>query len=224
MSWPEFAGYAGLILVTAFQIYFLGRAILRPHREPSARIAWVLVLLPAIGVLLYVLFGETNVGVSHARRYRRIMRRMRAMYPVEPGDPRLDRPRPEHRHLFRLAHSINGFVPVSGHKAELLADADSMIERLVADIDAARETVHLLFYIWLADATGLKVAEAAMRAARRGVNVRVLADDLGSRRVIRSPHWQGLGEPGSMPHAPCRSATPFCIRSSAGSTCATIAS
>ena len=118
------------------------------------------------------------------------------MYPVEPGDPRLDRPRPEHRHLFRLAHSINGFVPVSGHKAELLADADSMIDRLVADIDAARETVHLLFYIWLADATGLKVAEAAMRAARRGVNVRVLADDLGSRRFIRSPHWQALREAG----------------------------
>jgi phosphatidylserine/phosphatidylglycerophosphate/cardiolipin synthase-like enzyme len=39
---------------------------------------------------------------------------------------------------------------------------------IVADIDAAKDHVHLLFYIWLPDNNGLKVVEALKRAAARG--------------------------------------------------------
>ena len=38
----------------------------------------------------------------------------------------------------------------------------------------------------------LKLKDALIRAARRGVKVRVLADALGSRHFIRSPHWRDL--------------------------------
>ena len=41
--------------------------------------------------------------------------------------------------------------------------------RILADIDAARDHVHVLYYIWLDDETGTAVAEALIRAAKRGV-------------------------------------------------------
>ncbi|MBN2376189.1 MAG: cardiolipin synthase, partial [Sedimentisphaerales bacterium] len=66
---------------------------------------------------------------------------------------------------------------------------EEVVESLVRDIDEAQEHVHLLFYIIADDETGRKVAEALMRAAKRGVKCRVLADAVGSRGM-----FGGLGE------------------------------
>ena len=63
---------------------------------------------------------------------------------------------------------------------------------MVADIDSATDHVHVLFYIWLPDHNGTKIVEALKRAAGRGVTCRVMADDLGSRGIIRSEHWQAM--------------------------------
>ena len=68
---------------------------------------------------------------------------------------------------------------------------------MVADIDAATQNVHLLFYIWLANGNGTKVAEAVQRAARRGVACRVLVDDLGSCDLVRGPLWRDMAAAGA---------------------------
>jgi cardiolipin synthase len=63
---------------------------------------------------------------------------------------------------------------------------------MVADIDASQDHVHLTFYIWLPDNNGLKVVEALKRAVARKVICRVMADGLGSRIMIESPHWREM--------------------------------
>jgi len=63
---------------------------------------------------------------------------------------------------------------------------------MVADIDAAKDHVHLTFYIWLPDNNGLKVVEALKRAAARKVACRVMVDALGSRNLIASEHWPAM--------------------------------
>ena len=54
----------------AVQIAVLVRVMVRPHREPASRIAWVAVVmaLPLIGVLAYILFGEVNIGRKRGAR------------------------------------------------------------------------------------------------------------------------------------------------------------
>ncbi len=95
-------------------------------------------------------------------------------------------------HLFRAGETVNGFKPVGGNRAKLMKDSNVGIDSIVADIDGAQEHVHLLFYIWLSDNNGLKVVEALKRAASRGVVCRAMADDLGSRAMIRSEHWKSM--------------------------------
>ena len=102
-------------------------------------------------------------------------------------------PVPErYRSLFSLGYSISGFHPVGGNTARLLLDSNTTIDTMVADIDAAIDHVHLLFYIWLPDTNGRKIVEALKRAASRGVVCRAMADDLGSRAMIRSTHWEAM--------------------------------
>jgi len=95
----------------------------------------------------------------------------------------------------RDAHEVyrrSGFEPVAENNASLMAESNAAIDAMVADIDAATDHVHLLFYIWLPDTNGCKVVEALKRAATRGIICRAMADDLGSRAMIRSPHWQAM--------------------------------
>jgi cardiolipin synthase A/B len=189
-----------LTIHTLLLIAVLVRVLLRPNREPASRMAWVIVVvtLPVIGIFTYLLFGEVNIG-------RRRIARMRAVtgsLSPEAEDAACDLSGiettvPEHyQPLFKVGHSISGFSPVSGNRAELLADSDTAIDTMVTDIDAAREHVHLLFYIWLADNNGRKMVEALKRAAARGVKCRAMADGLGSRMMIKSEHWRAMREAG----------------------------
>lgn len=178
----------------------LVRVLLRPHRDPAARLAWCVVVLalPAVGVIGYLLLGETNIGRSRVARMREVL----AALPDPAEAPGMHAPAlapavPErHEPLFRVGQSISGHAPIGGNRAALMADSNATIAALVADIDAAREHAHVLFYIWLPDNNGRAVAEALCRAARRGVAARAMVDDLGSRLLIRSLLWTAMEQAG----------------------------
>ena len=180
----------------ALELAMVLRALLRPLREPSSRIAWVLaiLLLPVVGVIAYLLLGEARISKRRRARFAAIEARL----PRPDGDPEAAGLLAEGPHAapFARGRAVNGLPPTLYNSATLADDDNSAIDGIVADIDAAAATVHLCFYIWLADGNGLKVRDALMRAARRGVKVRVLADALGSRAFHRSQHWQEMRRAG----------------------------
>ena len=171
------------------------RILLRPHREPASRIAWIAVVgaLPVVGVIAYLLLGETNVG----RRNRNSMDKAMEELPqaTAMGDSVAQVP-PNYVHLFRVGTSISGFQPVAGNHAELMADSNATIQHMVADIDAATQQVNLLFYIWLTDNNGSRMAAALKRAAGRGVTCRAMVDGLGSRALLKSRLWREMADSG----------------------------
>jgi cardiolipin synthase A/B len=151
-------------------------------------------MLPVLGMLAYLLLGEVNIGRHRVERLNSVLG----------GMPPFPDHRAEHsaafatnipepfRHVFQLGRSISGFDPIGGNTAQLMPSSNAAIDAMVADIDAARDHVHVLFYIWLPDHNGLKFVEALKRAAGRGVTCRAMADDLGSHTIIRSKHWQAM--------------------------------
>jgi cardiolipin synthase len=200
MTDAQFFGVLGTILFLLVLLCFIARAILRPHREPASRLAWVVVMvsLPLIGMIVYLLLGETSIGRRRKERVRAVLARMPNLLKAPGADAAnlgSDLP-PRFVPMFRVGQSINGFEPVGGNKATLLPDSNATIASMVADIDAAKDHVHLSFYIWLADNNGLKVVEALKRAAARNVKCRALADGLGSRALIKSEHWQAMRSAG----------------------------
>ncbi len=184
----------------AVHLTFMGRAILRPQRGPASRIAWVVVMfaLPVLGMVAYLLLGETSIGRRREERARKAMERLQDRVGIPEVGGACFQPDTDsgYQHLFRVGHSVNGFRPVGGNHCQLFTDSNQTIEALVADIDAATDHVHLIFYIWLPDNNGLKVADALRRAAARGVACRAMADALGSRLMLRSRHWREMGAAG----------------------------
>ena len=68
----------------------------------------------------------------------------------------------------------------------MLTDYKATLDRLISDIDSARQHVHLLYYIYDNDATGQRVADALVKATERGVKCRVLLDAVGSKDALRT--------------------------------------
>ena len=194
---------AALIAYAAFfllQLAVAVRVLLRPNRDASSRIAWIVVvaLVPALGIVAYLLFGETNIGRKRVERAKRVIDSLPPFSSLLPAvaEGGGQTSAGEVDSLFRLGKSVNGFGAVSGNRAHLTRDSNDAINCMVADMDAATDHIHLSMYIWLQDNNGLKVVDALKRAASRGVTCRAMADGLGSRAMIESPHWQDLRESG----------------------------
>jgi cardiolipin synthase len=177
------------LLHILIQIAFIMRVLIRPHRQPASRIAWVVVILalPIFGIVVYILFGEVSIGRHRVAKLRHIF----ASLP-ELSSTLIAAVPDKYEHLFRVANSINPLHPVGGNTARLMTNSNTAIDSMVVDIDNAKHHVHLLFYIWLPDTNGCKIVEALKRASERGVACLAIADDLGSRTIIRSTHWQAM--------------------------------
>jgi len=178
------------LIVLGLEVAVLIRAMLRPHREPAARLAWVILIVvaPVVGPALYLLLGETRL------RRRRVGRAIDEHLPRPPADEEAEAQLRSSAHYapFALARTVNRLEPSGGNSATATSDSNAAITTMVADVDAAKSTVHLCTYIWLDDTNGLKMKEALIRAAGRGVAVRALADALGSRRFVDSSHWRDM--------------------------------
>ncbi len=177
-------------------IVFSIRILLRDDLSSAARLAWFMVMLfaPYVGVFLYLLFGEISIGRTVHQRHDEIFAKLRSVAAGSLGscDQNLKgNVETEYQTAFRAA-SVDGFGTTLGNKAELLPDAVTARSRIIEDIDNATESVQCLYYIWLDDNTGRNVAEALVRAARRGVAVHAMADGLGSRKFVRSKYWREM--------------------------------
>src|SRR5262249_55019376 len=136
---------------------------------------------------LYTLLGETRVGPARRQRRLDLIAQFRSASTAPPEHQTArESLNPTYNAMVRQAEKISG-LPVLGHNAaDFLTDITTMTDRLIADTDAARSTVHILYFIFPDDEIGTRVAGALTRAAARGIKCRVLADAVASRFLFRA--------------------------------------
>ncbi len=71
-----------------------------------------------------------------------------------------------------------------GNAVQLLRNGAEFFPALIAAIDLARTEVWIETYIYADDMSGRRVTEALLRAAQRGVEVRVMVDGWGARHYL----------------------------------------
>jgi len=74
---------------------------------------------------------------------------------------------------------------LQGNTITLLENGEAYFPALLEAIDGAKREILLQTYIFAADATGRRVADALVQAAARGVSVRVLVDGFGGLAFVR---------------------------------------
>ncbi len=74
----------------------------------------------------------------------------------------------------------------SADEIKLVQSGPDFFRRLTALADASEHTLHVQTYIFEPDETGRLVAGALCRAAARGVRVRLMVDEFGSKNLSRA--------------------------------------
>ncbi|MCW5624285.1 MAG: cardiolipin synthase ClsB, partial [Burkholderiales bacterium] len=87
-------------------------------------------------------------------------------------------------------------MPLPGNRITLLETGDDFFPALETAIDGAVAEVHLETYIFADDPTGRRIADALVRAAQRGVVVRLMVDGFGSSN-LRPPLRRRLAAGGT---------------------------
>ncbi|MDR1193591.1 MAG: phospholipase D-like domain-containing protein [Peptococcaceae bacterium] len=207
---------AALSLFFAFLIACACVILLLERDDPNRVLAWLLVLLafPVLGFILYLLFGQRVIKRQKlGRRLRRAYGRpgislgaagkVRRENDEPPGPVRLE---PAEAlgltgdsvqfRLCRLIYNSGGSLLTCSNWIRVLNDGVGIFSVMLAAISTAKHHVHLESYILRDDEIGRAFFSLLADKAAAGVQVRVIADGVGSlpikRRRIRELRRQGI--------------------------------
>ena len=176
------------ILLEVGGILLALRAILMA-RTPQSAIGWSLALiaLPIVGIPLFLVFGESRFS-GYVRAGKGISAALDEALRATVG----------HLNGYRasfcglcfdgasVAENLSGLPPTTGNDVCLLIDGRATFDAIFREIDRARESVWVQFFIIHDDGIGRLLAEKLLAAAGRGVKCRVIYDHVGSKDLPAS--------------------------------------
>jgi cardiolipin synthase A/B len=178
--------------------------ILRNRREPRGMLAWILalILLPFVGLFLYMLIGPVPI---QRKMRRRILRRkiiapslaeQKAILSKSHDARVLAKFDDSTRGLMRLATALSDAIVTSGNSMLVHHDAERAFLNHSLGIESAEHHIHMEYYIFAADETGTAMRDLLVKKAKQGVEVRLLLDAVGcwklSRRFVREMQGHGI--------------------------------
>lgn len=176
MSFPDL--YVVLLPLAYLAGIGLALVAISQDRTPQGAIAWAIALIamPFIAIPAFFVFGGWRY-----RAYRRARLRSRQRLPRDP-DWLPDTSQLERRQLgeLRVLEKLARIPFTRGNSLNLLVDGKETFDALFAAIDSAEKYVLCQFYIVRDDSVGNALAERLQMAARRGVRVCLLYDEVGS--------------------------------------------
>ncbi len=189
-------------------------AVLRSERRrPTATLAWLfaVIALPFVGTAFYLLFGRLPSRLL-ARRSERVALRTRAMlerYGVTEKLQRHDEATVSRRtaDIVRLGSRLATTPASRGNQVDMLVNGPATYRSIISAIEAARDHIHVEFYIFQPDDTGRGLRDRLARRAGEGIEVRVVYDAMGCS-ALPDDFWKPLVDQGGQAH-PFRPVTLF---------------
>lgn len=172
------------VVALAFLLFvaYTALVVIPRDRRPSSATAWIIaiVFVPVVGVLAFFLIGSPRLPQARRTKQRsidRLINERTREYGIgmdtAPGPSWLDP-------VVQLNHNLGALPMLQGNSAVIETGYEAAITAMAADVDTAREYVHVEFYILSLDPTTAPFFDAMERAVQRGVTVRVLLDHIGS--------------------------------------------
>ena len=165
--------------------------IFMERRNIGSTWAWLMVLLflPVLGFLLYLVFGQKltkrklyKLQEGEFSHYNTAVARQ--MQLLEDGALHVHEPAMEkHRDMIYMNVVSDGALYTQNNNVRIFTEGQALFADMLAEIERAKEHVHLLYYIYRKDDLGRRMLELLTAKASQGVEVRVLYDAVGSSEI-----------------------------------------
>lgn len=184
--------------ITAFILVFL------EEKRPRKAVAWLLLmfLLPIGGIVLFIIFGQnlrkTKRASRKSTRDRKYVHDLIEAHRIDylTALSSLEKVGMEsHDDMVQLLVNNGNSFLTHDNEAEVFSDGKEFFDALFRAIEAAREHVHVQYYIIRNDKLGRSFLDLLRRKRAEGVEVRLLVDGMGTRlppRCYRSLHDAGV--------------------------------
>ncbi|MHB8520050.1 MAG: cardiolipin synthase [Limisphaerales bacterium] len=183
MNWLDHISRFWPHLVAGF--HFLAASLASVHtllhkRDSRAAALWIgcIWFLPLVGPLMYL-----ALGVNRIRR-RAVSLGVHGSFsrPIPENLGELDHHGAQHLNLLaRVVSRVVARPLTTGNQLQPCVNGDQAFPAMLGAIESATKSIALSTYIFDNDATGQEFVAALGRAAKRGVEVRVLIDAAGAR-------------------------------------------
>lgn len=166
--------------------------------DVRAAIGWVGIILmsPLLGPFFYLIAGINRIRHDHISEQRNKNLKDYSGNQDPPLADVGDFSAPQFRSLRVLGDRVTRFPLRDGNHIQTLVGGDQAYPAMIAAINNAKKSIALQSYIFDDDSEGRKIVEALVLAQKRGVQVRVLIDAIGSKYsrppIIRLLRRHGL--------------------------------
>lgn len=172
-------------VILALVIIFIER------KNPAKTLAWILVLffLPIVGAVVYLVFAQ---NISRRKIYklddkdRKIIRDSLEDQIEEMNSGKLEFSNDVAnvwRQMIKLNLVYGEAYLTQNNSIDMFSDGKDFFRSLMKDIKAAKYSIDIEFYIIKLDFIGQRLLKLLTDKAKEGVQVRLLIDALGSRRI-----------------------------------------
>ena len=183
MNWST-ASVMGVLygLYWAIIVLVIIRVMLRNH-DSVKTLAWIMVFIfiPFLGLVLYFFFGRDTRKKRLASK--RLLSQIKQHSTLKVAGSTKSDIRPEYQSLVTFFENSSSVPLLSFDEAEVISDTQLFAERLFEIISAAKDHIHLQFYIIEDDEFGCRLRDALVEKAKQGVEVRVIYDSVGCWKV-----------------------------------------
>jgi cardiolipin synthase len=157
--------------------------VLMSRKETTSTVAWCLLVffVPLVGSLIFFVFGYQHVNKPLARK-RRHKQSFQLANPPTSADA-ADLRDESWKGLSHLAQHFGCPPATTGNRVDFYTEGQPAYEAKLAAIEAAQHHIHLEYFIVQPDASGQRFRDALVRKARAGVEVRLIYDAIGSRKL-----------------------------------------
>ena len=181
--------------------------VFREPREIAAAWGWliVLIMLPIIGFIIYFFFGrrirkkrifnmksQETVGLQElVEQQQRDLERTKEKI----GTPKFRFKNEYQEDLASFFLETDDAIITENNEVTLYVSGEDKFAQLKADIEQAKDHIHLQYYIFNDDMIGHEIMNLLIEKAREGIEVLVIYDALGAR-TTRQGFWKKLHDAG----------------------------
>jgi len=191
-------------MIYLLTVLFIAILIILENRSPLKTISWVLVLvlLPVVGIIIYLFFGQeyrkkkmfSRKGLKDLEKLRKLTQSQLDQLPQ--NYKIFSKAIYSKRHLMNLMLSNSNALLSDNNEVRVLKNGEEGFPAMFQSMEEARHHIHLEFYIVENDTIGNQLRELLIRKAREGVEIRFIYDDVGSwqlsKKYIRSLKEAGV--------------------------------
>lgn len=191
-------------IIMAINIILTILVVILDNRDPETSLTWIILLLflPVVGLFFFLMAGinwkkrkltAQNPEELFNRYFGNVIEGQRRFIKISEEKNEMDNDRYK---LINLLLKANRSVLTTCNHCRIFTNGGDFFSNLLEDLETARHSIHMEFFIWKSDNIGNRIKDVLIRKASEGVNVRLIFDGVGSLGRISRKYRNELRDAG----------------------------